>query len=154
MLAENDIGTKNLVAQPQMLLQNADMLLVLPNGIIELIVPAASENLFPVLAVLIPENPAAEILRLENIDAGCRNHDQVDFGGRPIYLGQINIRQQFVRIAQVLQTGIDQEFTVFSIIEQRIEDAIAACSVVRGPLVSVVSFMFLLLRRASTKSLT
>lgn len=153
-LAENDIGTKNLVAQTKVLLQNADMLLVLPDGIVELIVPAASKNLFPVLAVLIPENPAAEIFRLENIDAGYRNHDQVDFSGRPIYLGQINIRQQFVRIAQVLQTGIDQEFTVFSIIKQSIEDAIAACSVVRGPLVSVVSFMFLLLRRASTKSLT
>ena len=70
-LAENDIVTKNLVAQAQMLLQNADVLLVLPDRIVELKMPAASENLFPVPAVLVPEDPAAVIFRLENIDAGC-----------------------------------------------------------------------------------
>ena len=54
-----------------MLLQNADVLLVLPDRIVELKMPAASENLFPVPAVLVPEDPAAVIFRLENIDAGC-----------------------------------------------------------------------------------
>jgi hypothetical protein len=40
-LAENDVVTKHLVTEPKMLLQNADVFLILPNRIVELKMPVA-----------------------------------------------------------------------------------------------------------------
>jgi hypothetical protein len=59
-----------------------------------------------------------------------------------------------VLLTQIFQTGISQEFAVVALVKQGVEDALAACIVVCGPLVSVVSFRFLLLRRGYTKFLT
>lgn len=55
------------------------MAFVLPNGIVETKLFPAFERLRPEFGVLVPKNPTAVILRLEHIDAGFADHDQIDF---------------------------------------------------------------------------
>lgn len=89
---EDDVGAEHFTAQPKMILQVANMFLILPDGIVKSVLFPAFKRLGPVTAVFVAENPPAVILRLEYIDAGFGYHDKVDFSGCAVSFRQIDIR--------------------------------------------------------------
>ena len=118
-IAENDIRFERIGLERQLTFQRRDAALILPNRVVKLMLRTPFHRLGPITTVFVAENAAAEILRLEHIDSGPRDHHEINFDHGPIALRQMKMRQQPIRLAQFFQVTINHELAARPLVHQR-----------------------------------
>ena len=130
--AEDDIGLEGIGLDPQLTFQQRDMALILPNRVLKMLLLAPFHRVGPVATVLVPENTAAVILRPEHINAGPRNHHEVDFGHAPIALRQMQIGQQPIRLPHFFEMIENQKIAVRPLVQESFGKTVPAGGTVVG----------------------
>ncbi len=118
-IAENDIRFERIGLERQLTFQRRDATLILPNGVVKLLLRTPFHRLGPITTVFVAENAAAEIHRLEHIDAGPCNHHEINIDRGPVALRQMKMRQQPIRLAQFFQVTVNHELAARPLVQQR-----------------------------------